>query len=231
LATRAFVTWLRSATFSGKVERTSRVDNAAIAMIAGPFCTKVIRLPLRNGLERRLKIAMSRFRKDPQRVAEVVHRNIKELCDHRQRHERKLSVSERIANKVAQFTGTTAFLYINAAFFFLWITLNMHAFGLKPFDPFPFGMLTTVVSLEAIFLSLFVLLSQNRMQKLADQQSELDLQINLLAEHELTRILVAVHMIAEKMELELPHKEEKEELESDVAPNVVLDEIEKNNET
>ena len=164
-----------------------------------------------------------------QQVAEVVHKNIKELCAHRKKHERQLSRSERLANKVAQYTGTTAFLYLNAIFFVAWISLNLGAFGVKPFDPFPFGMLTTVVSLEAIFLSLFVLLSQNRMQKLADQQSELDLQINLLAEYELTRILIAVDLIAEKLGIELPHVDEKDQLESDVKPQDVLEEIERNN--
>ena len=134
-----------------------------------------------------------------------------------------------MAAKVAHFAGTTAFVYINAAFFAIWILLNVGLFGLKPFDPFPFVMLTTVVSLEAIFLSLFVLLSQNRMQRVADERSELDLQINLLAEHELTRLMIAVDLIVEKMGIELPHEYQKEELEADVKPADVLKEIEKEN--
>lgn len=101
----------------------------------------------------------------------------------------------------------------------------------KPFDPFPFVMLTTVVSLEAIFLSLFVLLSQNRMQRLADERSDLDLQINLLAEHELTRLMVAVNLIAEKMGIELAHEDEREELEADVKTADVLEEIERENDS
>ena len=136
---------------------------------------------------------------------------------------------ERIAARISQFAGTTTFVYINALFFAVWIALNMGIFGLKPFDPFPFVMLTTVVSLEAIFLSLFVLLSQNRMQRVADEQNELDLQVNLLAEHELTRLIVAVNLIAEKMGIELPHEDEREELESDVKPADVLKEIEREN--
>jgi len=162
-------------------------------------------------------------------VAKVVYKNINDLYEHRQEHERQLTASERLANKIAQYTGTTTFLYLNALFFAVWIAANMGAFGITPFDPFPFGMLTTVVSLEAIFLSLFVLLSQNRMQKLTDQQNELDLQVNLLAEHELTRLLVAVDLIAEKMGIELPEEEEREELKSDVEAKELLGEIERNN--
>ena len=168
-------------------------------------------------------------RQSTEQVAKVVYRNIRELCDYRSEHEQKLTASERAANRIAQYTGTTAFLYLNAVFFVVWISLNLGAFGMKPFDPFPFGMLTTIVSLEAIFLSLFVLLSQNRMQKLADQQSELDLQINLLAEHELTRIVVVVNQIAEKLGIDVPDREERAELEKDVRPKEVLAEIEKNN--
>ena len=61
--------------------------------------------------------------------------------------------------------------------------------GIEPFDPFPFSLLTTIVSLEAIFLTLFVLISQNRMSREADKRAELDLQVNLLAEKEATMIL------------------------------------------
>lgn len=165
----------------------------------------------------------------PASVAQVVYRNIREICDHKQKHEDRLKPAEKMAAKVAHFAGTTAFVYINAAFFAIWILLNVGLFGLKPFDPFPFVMLTTVVSLEAIFLSLFVLLSQNRMQRVADERSELDLQINLLAEHELTRLMIAVDLIVEKMGIELPHEHEKEELEADVKPADVLKEIEKEN--
>jgi uncharacterized membrane protein len=163
-------------------------------------------------------------------VAKVVYKNIQDLYDHRQQHEQKLTWSERLANRIAQYTGTTTFLYLNAAFFIVWIAINMGAFGIKPFDPFPFGMLTTVVSLEAIFLSLFVLLSQNRMQKLTDQQNELDLQVNLLAEHELTRLLIAVDLISKKLGVELPCEPELKELETDVKAKDLLNEIERNSE-
>ncbi|MDQ2987088.1 MAG: DUF1003 domain-containing protein [Armatimonadota bacterium] len=163
-------------------------------------------------------------------VPGIVHENIRELWAHRKKHEQKLSRSERIANRIAHFTGTTFFIYLNAAFFALWILLNLGLFGAKPFDPFPFGMLTTVVSLEAIFLSLFVLLSQNRMQELSDRQNELDLQVNLLAERELTHMLQTIDLIADKLGVDLPHAERKAELESETQVGAVLKEIEAKNE-
>lgn len=162
-------------------------------------------------------------------VAQVVYSNIREICDHKQKHEDRLKPAEKAAARIAHFAGTTAFVYINAVFFAVWILLNVGLFGTKPFDPFPFVMLTTVVSLEAIFLSLFVLLSQNTMQRVAEQRSDLDLQINLLAEHELTRLMIAVDLIAEKMGIELPHANERIELEADVKPADVLKEIEREN--
>jgi uncharacterized membrane protein len=159
-------------------------------------------------------------------VAKVVYKNIREICDHKRKHELKLSTAEKVAARVSRFAGTTTFVYINAIFFALWILLNVGLFGMKPFDPFPFVMLTTVVSLEAIFLSLFVLLSQDRMQRVADEQSELDLQVNLLAEHELTKLIVSVDLIAEKLGIELPHENERKELEAEVR---ALKEIEREN--
>ncbi|MBA3726178.1 MAG: DUF1003 domain-containing protein [Armatimonadetes bacterium] len=163
-------------------------------------------------------------------IAGVVQRNIHDLYEHREKHKKKLTLYERIANRIAEYCGSAQFVVANALFFLVWILLNVGWFGIRPFDPFPFGLLTTIVSLEAIFLSLFVLLSQNRMQKLSDQQSELDVQVSLLAEHELTRVLVAVDLIAQKLGIDLPEDGEKDELKSDTAPQAVLEEIERKQE-
>lgn len=163
-------------------------------------------------------------------VAEVVQRNIRELYEHREQHKRKLSAYERVAFRIAELCGKPSFLVGNAIFFALWILVNTGRLGMRAFDPYPYGLLTTIVSLEAIFLSLFLLLSQNRMQELADRQSELDLQVNLLTEHELTHVLIAVDLIAQKLGVELPEESNIEELKSEVAPQDFLDEIEKTQE-
>jgi len=160
-------------------------------------------------------------------IAAIVQRNIRELYEHREAHKQNLTAYERAAFRIAEACGRPWFVLGNAVFFAVWIFLNSGFFGLKAFDPYPYGLLTTIVSLEAIFLSLFVLLSQNRMQALADRQSELDLQVNLLTEHELTQVLVAVDLIAKKLNIALPDEAQLEELKADVAPQELLTEIEK----
>jgi uncharacterized membrane protein len=88
-------------------------------------------------------------------------------------------------------------------------------------------MSTTIVSLEAIFLSTFVLVSQNRQAAIADQRAELDLQINLLAEHEVTRLLTLVDEISKKLKIDNGDAAELTELQRDVRPDAVLNELEK----
>jgi uncharacterized membrane protein len=100
--------------------------------------------------------------------------------------------------------GSGSALIIHAVWFFLWIALNRGLFGMEPFDPFPFSLLTMIVSLEAIFLTLFVLISQNRMSHEADRRAELDLQVNLLAEQEDTMILRILHDISLHLGLKGP---------------------------
>lgn len=164
-------------------------------------------------------------------IAGIVQRNIRELYEHREAHKNNLTPYERLAFRIAKACGSPWFVLGNAVFFAVWILLNAGVFSLKPFDPYPYGLLTTIVSLEAIFLSLFVLLSQNRMQALADRQSELDLQVNLLTEHELTQVLVAVDLIAKKLSVSLPQKAKRDELKADVAPQELLTEIERTQES
>jgi uncharacterized membrane protein len=103
--------------------------------------------------------------------------------------------------------------------------------GFEPFDPFPFGLLTTAVSLEAIFLSTFVLISQNRQAQLADRRAELDLQVNLLADYEMTRVLMLVDGIAKKIGCDDCNDEELAELKEDVKPEELLSELEARDES
>ncbi|MBS1724158.1 MAG: DUF1003 domain-containing protein [Armatimonadetes bacterium] len=160
-------------------------------------------------------------------VNSVVQQNIVELYEHRRRHNDAMTAYEKVANGIAVYCGKPSFVFLNAVFFTVWIALNVNLFALKPFDPYPFGLLTTIVSLEAIFLSLFVLLSQNRMQELSDRQNELDLQVNLLTERELTKVLVALDAIAEKLGVPLSEDPEFVELQGQVTPTEVLEEIER----
>ncbi|MFN2540493.1 MAG: DUF1003 domain-containing protein [Mycobacteriales bacterium] len=91
-------------------------------------------------------------------------------------------VQDEITDAITAFAGSLSFVYIHVGWFALWVLLNVGAFGLSAFDRFPFGLLTLIVSLEAIFLSTFVMISQNRQAARADVRSELDFETNLRSE-------------------------------------------------
>ncbi len=108
--------------------------------------------------------------------------------------DKKISEPQKWTIKFADFLtesfGTVLFLNANALFFFIWIVINLGLFkSFEIFDPFPFGLLTMIVSLEAIFLSIIVLISQNRATKIADERQEIDFLINVRAEEEITRMI------------------------------------------
>jgi uncharacterized membrane protein len=108
------------------------------------------------------------------------------------------SAAERLADRIASMTGTLWFALVHAGWFGAWLLVNGGFVpGVRPFDPFPFSFLTLVVSLEAIFLTIFVLMSQNGMGRRADRRTQLDLQINLLAEQESTRTVDLLQRIAD----------------------------------
>ena len=102
----------------------------------------------------------------------------------------QVSVFDRIADWMTTSFGTMWFLIVNIAFFAVWMVLNSgKVSGFVPFDPYPFELLTMIVSLEAIILSVIVLISQNRAARLADLREEIDFEINVRAEDEITRML------------------------------------------
>jgi uncharacterized membrane protein len=103
------------------------------------------------------------------------------------------------ADSITAFAGSTRFVRLHIAWFALWIAVNTRLLGIaRTFDPFPFGLLTLVVSLEAIFLSTFVLITQNRQAKASEIRSELDYRTNVIAERENDVIMRTLQRIAEK---------------------------------
>lgn len=116
----------------------------------------------------------------------------------------KRSVAEKIADFVTNLFGSIGFLTLNIVWFAVWMVINLEIIpGVKAFDPFPFGLLTMIVSLEAIVLAIFVLISQNRSSKIADLREEIDLQVDMLTERELTKLMSIVCAIAEKQGIDL----------------------------
>lgn len=164
-------------------------------------------------------------RRETPELAGVVERNIKALLARRQAEDRAKGPQDRLADAITRFTGSMTFVYIHLALFATWIVVNLGWTPLPRFDP-TFVVLAMFASVEAIFLSTFVLISQNRMQALADQRADLDLQVSLLAEHEITRLIELVRVMARKMDVEEAHNPELSELARDVAPEMVLDEME-----
>jgi len=160
-------------------------------------------------------------------LADVIERNICTLIELRREEEREKGLQERIADWITAFSGSMGFLYVHVIWFGLWIPLNHGWLGIRPFDPYPFGLLTMIVSLEAIFLSTFVLISQNRMQAAAERRADLDLQFDLLSEHEVTRLIKLVDAIADKMGIAEAKDPEMDELKQDVTPESVLKEMQR----
>jgi uncharacterized membrane protein len=158
-------------------------------------------------------------------MAAVVERNIEALLARRVQEARTRSMQDRLADTITRFAGSMSFVYLHLIVFGLWIAINLGWLPLRRFDP-SFVVLAMVASVEAIFLSTFVLISQNRMAAQADRRAELDLQVSLLAEHEVTRLLSLVTDIAHRLGVEEAHNPELAELARDVAPEKVLDRME-----
>ena len=107
-------------------------------------------------------------------------------------HAAHRSTLERLVDWLNDVASSTAFLVVHLVAFTIWILWNTGHLGFKPIDPFPFGLMTTIVSLEAIFLSIFVLMAQKRESAIAELREELGLQVNLRVEQEVTKTLQLV---------------------------------------
>jgi uncharacterized membrane protein len=155
-------------------------------------------------------------------MAGVIERNIRALIAHRTEEEKSKSTQDRIADAITRFTGSMTFVYVHVVLFGLWIVINLGWLPIVPKFDETFVVLAMAASVEAIFLSTFVLISQNRMAALAEKRAELDLQVSLLAEHEVTRVITLVTEIAAKLGVEASGDPELAELSQDVAPEKVL---------
>jgi uncharacterized membrane protein len=157
-------------------------------------------------------------------LAQVLDRNIQALLRRRQREEQAQRREDRLAARITAFTGSMAFVYLHLVFFGLWIVANVPIVPWPKFDP-SFVILAMFASVEAIFLSTFVLITQNRMAALANKRDDLNLQISLLSEHEVTRLIKLVSQIAQRLEIEEGSNPELADLMRDVDPEKVLDSL------
>lgn len=158
-------------------------------------------------------------------LASALTRNIAALSERRRSEEAHAGADQRLARAVTHFAGSMRFVWLHAALVSAWIAINLGATPLRPFDP-TFVILATAASVEAIFLSTFILIAQNRAAEAADRRADLDLQISLLSEHEVTHLMRLVTRIAAHLGLEEAGNPELSELQRTVAPEAVLHEIE-----
>lgn len=161
----------------------------------------------------------TRFASDT--LSSALLRNVDALAERRKAERANATLQDRIADAITDFTGSLRFVYLHLALFGFWIVANLGWLAPVPRWDASFVVLAMIASVEAIFLSTFVLISQNRMMAAADRRADLDLQINLLAEHELTKLTTLVRQVAERVGVDAPP--EVSEIERDVAPEVVLD--------
>ena len=157
----------------------------------------------------------------------AIDRYIRTVIDIRLKAAGQRSPQDKIADGITAFSGHMVFVYVSIVWFAAWILLNSGLLPIQPFDPYPYGLLTMIVSLEAIFLSTFILISQNRMNEQAEHRADLDLHIDLLTEYELTRVLQMLDAIQGKLGIENAEDTELAELEMETKPEDVLAEIER----
>jgi uncharacterized membrane protein len=135
---------------------------------------------------------------EPEETQRRIYRSIKAKAD------AKRTTMEKVADIMTSSFGSNTFLLANVILFIIWIVINTGGVkGIKIFDPFPFNLLTATVSLEAIILAIFVLISQNRTTKVDDLREETHLQLNLISEREITKIMKMMAILLEKQGVDL----------------------------
>ncbi len=167
----------------------------------------------------------------PKTLSSALQRNIEAVTARRKMEAASATREEKVALAITAFTGSVRFVYIHLVLYAAWIVINLGLVpGVPKFDP-SFVVLAMEASVEAIFLSTFVLISQNRTAAASDKRADLDLQINLLAEYELTKLTTVVTRLAEHLSVPLEDDPELEEVQRGVAPEAVLDELDSHTDT
>lgn len=162
-------------------------------------------------------------------VDELTESNIQATLQLERSARANLARSVRLANSVAAFCGTINFIWVHVIWFSSWILMNALP-GLPHFDPYPFTFLTLVVSLEAIFLATFILISQNEENRVNERRNALDLQINLLTEQENTKILRMLEVISAKLGVDMSNDTTLSVLEQSTRPEKLAEQIQRASE-
>jgi uncharacterized membrane protein len=145
----------------------------------------------------------------PNGAPRVVVRNIDAVVQLEEEFLSQRTMADRLSDAIAAFVGSIRFVILHVVWFVAWVVINFRVIPAIPaFDPYPFQLLCMMVSLEAVLLSTFVLIKQNRMSHRADQRSHLDLQVNLLSEKEVTKLIQMQRLICQKLGVSEAEKDE-----------------------
>jgi uncharacterized membrane protein len=139
----------------------------------------------------------------PDSVEELTRKNVERIQTLEAREHEKATAADRVADAIANFAGSITFVWITLLLIGGWIVANIVLPQRDRIDGFPFPLLTLVLSIEAIFLSIFILMSQNRAARVSDKRSHLDLQLNLLSEQENTKMLLLLERIGQAVGAEV----------------------------
>ena len=156
---------------------------------------------------------------------QLTQRNVETVTKLEEAAKEQRTPTDRLAERIANFCGSMTFVWVNAGWFSAWILMNVIP-GIPHVDPFPFTFLTLCVSLEAIFLSTFILISQNLDKRISERRSHLDLQLNLLSEQENTKMIVMLHAIAAKVGADLSQDPHLQALSEETQPERLIEQIE-----
>jgi uncharacterized membrane protein len=161
----------------------------------------------------------------PRTVEDITDQNVKTIMHLDEAAKANRNPTDRMAGIIAMFCGSFTFVWEHLVWFGAWVIVNELP-GVSHFDPFPFTFLTLVVSLEAIFLSAFILISQNHETRLSERRNQLDLQINLLTEQENTKMLTLLERIAHKVGAKTEDDPSVQVLEQATQPEKLVEQIE-----
>jgi uncharacterized membrane protein len=133
-------------------------------------------------------------------LGSATERNIQTVANLERRFRDERTWLDRVSDAIGGFSGSIYFVLLHVIGISIWLLINAgHFFGVKKFDPFPFILLSMVVSVEAVLLSTFVLMKQNRMSERVEQRDHLNLQIDLLAEEEITKMLQLQRLVCKRL--------------------------------
>ena len=165
-----------------------------------------------------------KIRRNGKSAEELTEQNVDKVSQLEQSARQQRTSTDRIAEAIANFCGSMTFVWVHVVWFGGWILLNLIP-GVPHFDQFPFTFLTLVVSLEAIFLSTFILISQNLETRISERRSHLDLQLNMLSEQENTKMITILQAIAEKVGADLGRDTHLAALSEDTMPERLVEQI------